>query len=348
MPPTPGSADGLRRPPSIQSAARQAILIFDEDGEVLFASPEVPSLIGRPIRRQADLEAALALTPDTAIAEAEAIGGSPSDRPLESAPGGSQAPLRLTVHALALTTGEGGRQRLVVARDVTLSRESGLLRDALAHILAHELRTPVTSIYGGAQLILDPSISDATRTEAARTVASEAERLYRTVEDLVILARFDEDLELGDAPVLLQRFLPVVAAAEGARFPIVGVRSSVPDDLPAVRGRQGYIEQVVRHLLASAARFSPADAPVLLQARVRRRDVEVRVVDHGAPITPHEAATMFELYARNPRTSADSSGANLGLFVARRLVRAMGGEIRALTTRRPAIAFTLPIFPDDE
>jgi two-component system sensor histidine kinase KdpD len=122
----------------------------------------------------------------------------------------------------------------------------------------------------------------------------------------------------------------------------------MPDDLPAVRGRQGYIEQVVRHLLASAARFSPAAAAVTLTAKVRGRFVEIRVADHGAPITPEEAATMFDLYARNPRTAADASGANLGLFVARRLVRAMGGEIRALTTRKPAIAFTLPIFPDDE
>lgn len=348
MPRPPGTAERTARSPSIGSATRQAILIFDEAGEVLFASPEVPRLIGRPIRRQADLEAALALAPDTAISDAEAVGGSPSLRPLDSAPSGSQAPLRLTVYALSLASGDGGRRRLVVARDVTLSRESGVLRDALADILAHELRTPVTSIYGGAQLILDPSISDVTRAEAARAVASEAERLYRTVEDLVILARFDEDLELADAPVLLQRFLPLVAGSEGARFPMVGVRSLVPDDLPPVRGRQGYIEQVVRHLLASAARFSPAGAPVTLQARQRRTDVEVRVIDDGAPISPEEAATMFDLYARNPRTAANSSGANLGLFVARRLVRAMGGEIRALTTKRPAIAFTLPIFPDDD
>ena len=132
MPRPPGTAERTARSPSIGSATRQAILIFDEAGEVLFASPEVPRLIGRPIRRQADLEAALALAPDTAISDAEAVGGSPSLRPLDSAPSGSQAPLRLTVYALSLASGDGGRRRLVVARDVTLSRESGVLRDALA------------------------------------------------------------------------------------------------------------------------------------------------------------------------------------------------------------------------
>ena len=221
------------------------------------------------------------------------------------------------------------------------------LREAFGRIVAHELRTPVTTIYGGAQLIADPSVSEETRLEAARSVAAEAERLYRTVEDLVVLARIDELTDLDDAPILLQRFLANVLRAEEPRFSSARFVADVPGDLPAVAGRQGYVEQVVRHLLVGAARLNPPNGLVRLIARARARDVEVRVVADGPPITADEARMMFDLFARLPHTAADASGANLGLFVARRIIEAMGGTIHARPTRRPTLAFRLRIFPDD-
>jgi signal transduction histidine kinase len=328
--------------------AGEAILLFDTGGSVVFASPGVPDLVDGPIARQSDLERALSLEPGAALAAAELVGGSWTERPLESADGRPGHRLRLTVHAIELALGEGEPVRLVVARDVAGSRESQRMQDAFSRILAHELRTPITSIYGGAQLIADPSISTETRTEAARTVAAEAERLYRTVEDLLVFARFDEPLELSDSPVLLQRFVPQLARAEAERFTRVRVAASIPEDLPAVRGRQAAIEQVLRHLLASAARFAPLDSTIRIRAVVNGDLVEVRVVDHGPPISAEEAATMFDLFSRTPRTSSDASGANLGMFVARRLVEAMGGTLRALASRHPTLIMTLPVFPIED
>jgi signal transduction histidine kinase len=322
--------------------------MFDTAGSVVFASPEVPELVRGRIVRQADLEEALALVPGAAILDAERVGGARTERPLESADGRPGHRLRLTVHAIELSAGDGDPVRLVVARDVAGSRGSAPMQEAFARILAHELRTPITSIYGGAQLIADPSISAETRLEAARTVAVEAERLYRTVEDLLVFARFDEPLELGDSPVLLQRFVPQLARTEAQRYARVRVAPSIPEDLPPVRGRQSAIEQVLRHVLASAARFAPLDSTIRVRASVKGDTVEVRVVDHGPPISPEEAATMFDLFSRTPRTASDASGANLGMFVARRLAEAMGGRLRALPSRQPTLVMTLPVVPIED
>jgi two-component system sensor histidine kinase KdpD len=255
--------------------------------------------------------------------------------------------LRITVHAVRLSAATEPL-RLVVARDVSGSSGSAFLRDAFARILAHELRTPITSIYGGAQLLTETTVSGETRRAAAATVATEAERLYRTVEDLLILARFDEPLEFGDSPVLLQRFLPGLVHGEAERFEGIHFAVRMPNDLPPVRGRQGYVEQVVRHLLESASRFAPIGSTVRTSGAAANGHVEVRVVDHGPPISPDEAASMFDLFSRTPRATSDASGANLGMYVARRLVEAMGGTIRAVPLKRPTLLLTLPVFPVED
>ena len=219
-------------------------------------------------------------------------------------------------------------QTLVVARDVSGVRRSSDLREAFASVVSHELRTPVTTIYGGAQLLVDPAMSEATRSEAAAAVAEEAEHLYRVVEDLVVLARYDQPLTTTDDPVLLQRFVPEVVASEASRGGI-RVTVDVPAGLPAVVARGGYVEQVVRHLVTSAVRFSPRDGAVSVTARVAGEAVEVLVRDSGSSITEAEAAQVFDLFHRSARTVTDASGANMSLFVCKRLVEAMGGRIWA-------------------
>jgi signal transduction histidine kinase len=326
----------------------EAVLLFDRSGDLLFASPELARLVGQSIERETDLETALSLEHGSALQAAELLGGAPSEQPLDRDVGDPNGHLRLTVHAIELSAGNGEPVRLVVARDVTRSRESRAMRDAFARILAHELRTPITTIYGGAQLMADASISEETRREAATTVAHEAERLYRTVEDLLVFASLDDALELGDAPVLLQRFVPQLVHAEAERLQGVRLAVRLPDDLPPVRGRQGSIEQVLRHLIASAARFAPRGSTVRVTGSDKVGFVELRIVDHGPPITPLEAETMFDLFTRTPRASSDASGANLGLYVARRLVEAMGGSIRALASRRPTLVVSLSVFPPED
>jgi K+-sensing histidine kinase KdpD len=306
------------------ATADDAVILFDQRGRVIFADDGATALLDGRLETVDDLADHLE-SPDGARLT---LGGTPRhvEARLRDVRGSTW--VDVTVYPVPADLGGAEPHSIVVIRDVTARRRTRELREAFASVVSHELRTPVTTIYGGAQLLADASISDRTRIDASRAVAQEAERLYRLVEDLLVLARFDQPLAMADEPVLLQRFLPALAAGEGDRGD-VAVRLDMADDLPAVSGRQGYIEQVVRHLILSAVRFSSPSEPVTMRVRRTDGNVEVLLHDSGPAIDATEAAELFELFHRSARTVSGASGANLGLFVCHRLVEAMGGRIWA-------------------
>ena len=95
-----------------------------------------------------------------------------------------------------------------LARLIEAERRAAELRDAFNSIVSHELRTPITSIYGGAKLLArrDRALDEQTRQELLDDLEEEADRLYRLVEDLLVLSRSERGtVERADDPVLLQR-----------------------------------------------------------------------------------------------------------------------------------------------
>ncbi len=243
-------------------------------------------------------------------------------------------------------------ETIVVLRDVTEARQREAVRETFIGVLSHELRTPITTIYGGSKLLSRPDsgLDPDTRRAVFLDIADEAERLQRLVEDVVALNRFGEEGgDLGQEPVLLQRVVPSVVRSEEGRWPAVRFTVAVPPGLPTVVADPTYVEQAVRNLLANAAKYSGPDASVDVVLEWAEDEVQVRILDDGPGIEPDEADRLFELFYRSPRTSGQTSGAGIGLFVCARLVRAMGGRVWARP--RPAggseFGFSLRIMPDD-
>ena len=248
--------------------------------------------------------------------------------------------------------GAAGPETIVVLRDVTAARQRESVRETFIGVLSHELRTPVTTIYGGAKTLARPdtTLDEATRREIFVDIAAEAERLQRLVEDVVALNRFGEDDgELGQEPVLLQRIVPGVVRSEEGRWPGVRFEATVPLGLPTVVADPTYVEQILRNLLSNAAKYSGSDATVDVVLEAAEDEVLVRILDDGPGIDPSEADRLFELFYRSASTSRTTSGAGIGLFVCARLVAAMGGRIWARP--RPAggaeFGFSLRLMPED-
>jgi two-component system sensor histidine kinase KdpD len=139
----------------------------------------------------------------------------------------------------------------------------------------------------------------------------------------------------------------VVGAALHALDPVIGGRDiavRLPDDLPLVAIDEVLIERVLVNLLENALRYTPAGAPIELQAAAEGGAVVVEVLDRGPGIAPGEETQLFDKFFRG-EAARGRHGAGLGLAVARAIVEAHGGRIEALRRDGGGAIFrvTLPL-----
>jgi signal transduction histidine kinase len=335
---------------AVLAAMGEAVLVFDGDGQLFLTNPAAMELFpeGPPstLRAVGRMFGGNGPQPwNTEVEEAREV-TRPDGRWLEV------STYRAGQHTSGgQVSGEPVRgSTILVIRDVTASRQAQAAREAFIGLLSHELRTPITTIYGGTRL-LDRPLAEEQRTELVRDVRQEAERLYRLVEDLLVMTRVERGgVEIGDEPLLLQRILGAVVSTEESRWPGLRVRVALPSHLPAVRGELTYVEQIIRNLLTNAAKYGGNDEPVDLVAEEADGEVIVRVMDRGPGIRDEDAGRIFDLFYRSQATAGTASGAGIGLFVCRALVHAMGGRMWAAARvgGGAEFAFSLPVLEVDE
>jgi len=242
-------------------------------------------------------------------------------------------------------------ERARLRRDATeaeILRRTDALRRALLNAVSHDLRTPLASIMASAGSLRQRDVdwSAAEREEFLEAIEDEAKRLNRIVGNLLDLSRVEGGTlrpETGwyDLAALvddvLGRLRPLTA-----RHPLV---VDVPDDLPAVPLDYVEIDQVLSNLVENAARYAPAGAEVAVMVRRDAEAVRVSVADRGPGIPPEALAHLFDPFYRVLDGMPRPSGLGLGLAVAKGLVEAHGGRIRA--ENRPdggaRFTFTLPL-----
>ncbi|MFL5725674.1 MAG: ATP-binding protein [Chloroflexota bacterium] len=258
---------------------------------------------------------------------------------------------------LAAAADQGG-QALERAGLHAQEREAQRLQEAFISVISHELRTPITTILAGSRLLRrqlgDARVSEDLTGELAEDIEAEADRLFRIVEDLLVLSRLERrNLLIAQEPVHVVHLVDRVLASEAKRWPS---HTFVPPDrssrrlVGVVRGEETYIEQVLRNLLANAAKYSPSDSTVEVVVEQGADDVAVRVLDDGPGIARAEVEQLFSLFYRSPATAATAAGAGIGLFVSRQLVDAMGGRMWARRRRKGGseFGFALAAYPVDE
>jgi signal transduction histidine kinase len=232
-------------------------------------------------------------------------------------------------------------------------RKANALREAFIGVISHELRTPITTIYGLSKMLRQriDTLSPDVRAQAIEDVEAEADRLYRLVEDLLVLSRAERGrVDIARDPILVGHVLRRAIDAEASRWPARRFVLDLQPDLPIVLGEETYVEQVVRNLLTNAAKYSEAGSTVVVEARATD-EVVVRVLDEGVGIGDDDVSHVFELFYRSEAVTRKASGAGIGLFVSRQLIEAMGGRMWAIS--RPEggaeVGFAMPAHRlDDE
>jgi signal transduction histidine kinase len=206
-------------------------------------------------------------------------------------------------------------------------------QDFLANV-SHDLRTPITSVSGWSQALLDgTAASTAERHQAAGVIHDEAERMQRLVDELLDLARIESGqlvlaLEIVDIGLLLanvyQAFLPR-AEASGLTM----ILDAQPG--PAVKGDPDRLTQVFSNLIENALIYTPMGGQIRLSsAPGSNREVVVAVQDNGPGIPAAEQGRIFERFYRVDKSRAHDGltrGSGLGLAIAQELVEAHQGRI---------------------
>jgi K+-sensing histidine kinase KdpD len=232
-------------------------------------------------------------------------------------------------------------------------------RDAFIGVISHELRTPITTIFGMSNVLRErfATMSAELVAERLADIADESDRLRQLTEDLLVLSQAEGGpLVVASEPVVIGHLVRRAINSEAAHSPGHRLVLDAEPDVPLAVGEETYIGQVIRNLLSNAVKYSPGGTVVRVTITAEDDGVAVRVIDEGPGLGDQTPDELFEVFYRAPTVIREKSGAGIGLFVCRELIQAMDGRIWAMAARPPAehgaeFGFWLPsvgVDPADE
>jgi two-component system sensor histidine kinase BaeS len=213
-----------------------------------------------------------------------------------------------------------------------VERARKIQRDFLANV-SHELKTPLTSLIGFSQALVDGSLlSDVDRARAAAIVHEESERVLRMAQELLDLARVEAGsismhITAVDLDGQLQQELEMVRRRALARS--LSLRLSVPDDIPPVAADPERLHQILDNLLDNAVKYAPDGTAISATARLSGASVETVISNPTGPSRPDPDRMFDRFYRADPSRSAAAGGVGLGLAISRELAGAMRGRLWA-------------------
>ncbi len=260
-------------------------------------------------------------------------------------PDGERRRLRLA-HS-AVYAGAALVRDVVVISDLTREHRTERMKTDFIATVSHELRTPLTPIIGYVDLLRSRGdrMPPQKRTDALNLIADRAAHLSRLVDDLLLASKIsdaedDVDLHVSAGVHDLAGMARQVADDLNSRRVVV----RTPEEPVPVRCDGGRALQVITNLVGNALKYSPDPEPVTVLLQVTGDHAELRVEDRGRGIPADELDKIFEKFHRveDPMTMS-TSGTGLGLFISRRLARAMGGDVAVSSTLNVGSAFTLTL-----
>jgi two-component system phosphate regulon sensor histidine kinase PhoR len=240
---------------------------------------------------------------------------------------------------------------VLVLHDVTHFRHlENIRRDFVANV-SHELKTPIASIKGFVETLLDGALEsreDATRF--LRIVAKQADRLNQIIEDLLSLAKIEESEEKGNVPLepgpikaILEAAVNDCQAAAAERDVRVDV---VCDDDVAANISARLLEQAIVNLLDNAIKYSEPGGEVSIAARALPAEILISVTDRGCGIDRDHLPRLFERFYRVDKArSRKLGGTGLGLAIVKHIVQAHRGRVSVHSSPGKGSTFTIHLPP---
>jgi signal transduction histidine kinase len=319
------------------------VVLLDTDGRVLHWNPAAASI--------------------TNVAEEEALGRLvgevvpawdvlTSHVPLVP-PGGAARPVTVPIVL-------GGRERWVsisgvdfgdgtvyALQDVTEEHALEKTRSDFVATASHELRTPLAAVYGAVRTLRrdDVMLSEDDRSQFLEMIESEATRLARIVDQILLAGQLDADaVELDETECDLEEVASGVIESAAVHLPESISLDLTVDGAAPIRCDENKLRQVLVNLVDNAVKYSPQGGRVELRVRNVNGSCQIEVADEGLGIPPDEHERIFEKFYRlDPQQTQGVGGSGLGLYICRELVERMNGRLHVESEPGKGSRFTVEL-----
>lgn len=238
---------------------------------------------------------------------------------------------------------------VTVFRDITREKEIDQMKTELISMVAHELKSPLTSIFGFSELLLESNLQDPKANEYARIILNESTRLTDLVNKFLDLSRLESGrTEIHMNPFNLRDLIHKIIENYQVQAENKGIKvlAEIPSDLPAALGEQDMIEQVILNLYSNAIKYSPRYSKIGIEVKEHGDQIVVSVIDNGYGIPEESLPHIFEKFYRVTREDGmeEEEGSGLGLALAREIIDQHGGTIKVNSKLGvgSVFSFTLP------
>ena len=220
---------------------------------------------------------------------------------------------------------------IAVIQDITEHVKLDNMQKELVADVSHELKTPITSIMGYADTLLEGGYDEETQSKFLNVIASESRRMARLVTDLLTLSRYDsnkkktqkESFDLGELVKRCQEKLAIEIKKKGHK-----VNCFVTADVPSVYADKDDIERVVLNILTNSIKYTPNNGEIKIYVGFVYNDAYIKIFDNGIGIPEDDLSRIFERFYRVDKArTREMGGTGLGLSIAKEILDKNGGSI---------------------
>lgn len=227
------------------------------------------------------------------------------------------------------------------------------MRANLLRAVSHDLRTPLTTIYGASSSVVEnyEKLSDAQKLQLASSIKEDSEWLIRMVENLLSVTRIDNgNVKLIKTPTVLEELIDAVILKFKKRYPTQHVELDIPEDIVLIPMDAMLIEQVIVNILENAVHHAKGFTRLSLRVFVIDGKAIFEITDDGCGIAQERLETLFTGYNGDFSGASDAQKRNfgIGLSVCATIIKAHGGSITAENAKNGGAVFRFSLFTEGE
>ena len=301
-----------------------AAFYYRPSDEIFRSGAESQPVSDHDLRVAAELDD-VSIDPQRSLATAPVrLGGRPLGSMALIGPLPSEQSVRAIMHLMAITIEKA--RALEDASYAEAARQSEVLKSALLDSLAHDIKTPLTSIKAAVTSLLGGAAG--AESELLTIIDEEADRLNQLAAEVIEMARIEagklhlEKRAVAAADLIGGALSELAPALKGRTVTV-----NVPEGFPAAEADPEFVQQVVKQFVENALKYSPEGSPLSVSAALKSGKIVIGVADRGPGIEENERARIFDKFFRGRRHRFETKGTGMGLAIAKGIVEAHGERI---------------------